>query len=852
MIMASPDAGPAENPDAWRALENLTKAATVRIHLPWAGYSPTDPFGEVESFLGSGFFAAPNWVLTCAHVLYHEDSGRYFGKGEQVTVVHAPAPDAAPVALRAEVAAVLPEVDGVPSAGWPVPDLALVRLLEPSAHASVFLSDRPAVTWADGRGLFHTGWVNNGGVLDRIDGRATVTGGMGWSGGGSTGGLLRLGGDSFIAGASGSPVVDLVRGEVVAVVKSRLVAGNSGSAVDIAHLRRGLPVPGLHLPRKPQDGADRDRPGPGQPRGARTYPLGRTTPDADVRAVPEARRAPGARPLPGRGAEAGREAVGAVPAATGPYPPEPPQAGAAGAQAAGPDAGTDILDGAGEAVTVNGAPESFGPWAQSLADPWARGGTEDLYQTLCSEHDRHQSDRQGVAQWTWTDVQRHLRPASSLDLQPAERVKLLGLLADIPPPASVAALAEVLHTVSEGQLGTEEQWFAPRGWRDGLGTLHGREGTAHQQLGLYLRYVDAVLGADRPAAARDSSRAERALWAWAWAKTEELAPAERGERRRALEHRRRSLSRPRPVRAPRAARRAVLLRLFPRGWQAGTYDWQLCLEEPAPEEAPGAGAPDPGGPEGAYPAEPLVRPLGEDQWGVPLENLPTALAEPLAEAFRRCDEPGASAVLHVALPRDLLGLEVDGWRIGHEGRTLGEERPVVVRCADRAWPEQAGAEADDARRWQALHPAPRDEGIAPGIIDCVDDRPVPFDGPGQLAATRDNHVPVLCRYWHVEHTDSVTGLSSLVDAGYRVVVWRRRGDPGGAERPGHAYGDVCAGFHGQAPGALGAAHSAGHLPYLVHRWRADVAAGVGGVFWTQGLALLYDPPRALNEMLPAL
>ncbi|WP_037933382.1 hypothetical protein, partial [Streptomyces sp. SPB78] len=54
----------------WKILEDLTKAATVRIHVPRAGYSPLDTVQEAGLFLGSGFLAAPQWVLTCAHVLF--------------------------------------------------------------------------------------------------------------------------------------------------------------------------------------------------------------------------------------------------------------------------------------------------------------------------------------------------------------------------------------------------------------------------------------------------------------------------------------------------------------------------------------------------------------------------------------------------------------------------------------------------------------------------------------------------------------------------------------------------------------------------------------------------------------
>src|SRR4051812_16911003 len=53
-----PDDGPDERADASEILVPLVSAATVRIHSAQDG----------GRLLGSGFFIAPNWVLTCAHV----------------------------------------------------------------------------------------------------------------------------------------------------------------------------------------------------------------------------------------------------------------------------------------------------------------------------------------------------------------------------------------------------------------------------------------------------------------------------------------------------------------------------------------------------------------------------------------------------------------------------------------------------------------------------------------------------------------------------------------------------------------------------------------------------------------
>ncbi|MFF7929074.1 hypothetical protein ACFZDP_49985 [Streptomyces mirabilis] len=59
--------------------------------------------------------------------------------------------------------------------------------------------------------------------------------------------------------------------------------------------------------------------------------------------------------------------------------------------------------------------------------------------------------------------------------------------------------------------------------------------------------------------------------------------------------------------------------------------------------------------------------------------MPSALAAPLAEAFRQCDQPGRPAVLQVTLPQPLLGPDVDAWRFGPERPAPGHESGVLRR-----------------------------------------------------------------------------------------------------------------------------------------------------------------------------
>lgn len=73
-------------------------AATVRIHRTGAGYAADEP----GSFVGSGFFIAPNWVLTCAHVVRG-------GEGGELAVTYESGAGRGTSQVPGEVVATLPE-----------------------------------------------------------------------------------------------------------------------------------------------------------------------------------------------------------------------------------------------------------------------------------------------------------------------------------------------------------------------------------------------------------------------------------------------------------------------------------------------------------------------------------------------------------------------------------------------------------------------------------------------------------------------------------------------------------------------------------------------------------------------
>ncbi|WP_327154805.1 trypsin-like peptidase domain-containing protein [Streptomyces tubercidicus] len=170
---------------------------------------------------GSGVLIAPGWVLTCAHVLAASDGRRrdmgpdgVFGVTFDGRVVPArlvydlsrPAPDAGPAAARA--------------------DLALVRLLDPETeHPCAWLSDQPAT-------LLEDAYIFRGHGESPVDPFIAVRFGARDARG------LQFGSDVRVTpGASGGPLLDCDRGEVVGIVKGRHQQDHVGLAVPVTALR---------------------------------------------------------------------------------------------------------------------------------------------------------------------------------------------------------------------------------------------------------------------------------------------------------------------------------------------------------------------------------------------------------------------------------------------------------------------------------------------------------------------------------------------------------------------------------------------------------------------------------------
>lgn len=185
-------------------LGQLAARATVRL----------GPDGDPGTLWGSGFFVAPGWLLTCAHVLP-------LGRGPE---------DVGPLRVRGY------QLDASARLGYwlgggadPEDDLALVRLLEDVHHACVRLTDRCDRPL----GVAAHGWRSpRDGEPQRWHGESVCNGRLGAYG-------LTLAPQTEIpSGASGGPLLDREHGTVVGIVKARRAGRDGGLAVSTAALRR--------------------------------------------------------------------------------------------------------------------------------------------------------------------------------------------------------------------------------------------------------------------------------------------------------------------------------------------------------------------------------------------------------------------------------------------------------------------------------------------------------------------------------------------------------------------------------------------------------------------------------------
>ncbi|MFH8571547.1 trypsin-like peptidase domain-containing protein [Streptomyces sp. NPDC017993] len=254
--MATP-AGPAQGRgDRATAAQLLDHAGRTTVGLRAA------PGAADTRLWGSGVLIAPGWVLTCAHVLAASDGRRRdLGPDGVLGVV-----------IDGRVAAARPAYDlsrPDPAAGSGAArvDLALCRLLDPETpHHCAWLSDQPATLLEDAyifrghdrpaapaervvRDIGEPGAVRAARAPSGSDGRPEADGARAARAaavdpfiavrfGARDARGLQFGSDVRVTpGASGGPLLDCDRGEVVGIVKGRHQQDHVGLAVPVTALR---------------------------------------------------------------------------------------------------------------------------------------------------------------------------------------------------------------------------------------------------------------------------------------------------------------------------------------------------------------------------------------------------------------------------------------------------------------------------------------------------------------------------------------------------------------------------------------------------------------------------------------
>ncbi|WP_405601948.1 serine protease [Streptomyces sp. NBC_01410] len=214
------------DPDSDSVIDALTRAATVHL-----SHRQDD-----SPMWGSGFFVAPGWVLTCAHVLAPHLKG---DPAMTFRVCGSEVNDGEP--LDARLASWL--LDGEPRAEQRVPveqDLALVRLVDEAVeHECVWLTDR--TDYPGGRGIVQ-------GYRPEDDPVRQIRRAVRWKAGARINGFdddygMRFRPEAeFPKGGSGSPVLDAHTGAVVGILKSRRSGRDGGMAIAATALRRFGPA----------------------------------------------------------------------------------------------------------------------------------------------------------------------------------------------------------------------------------------------------------------------------------------------------------------------------------------------------------------------------------------------------------------------------------------------------------------------------------------------------------------------------------------------------------------------------------------------------------------------------------
>ncbi|MFE9446809.1 trypsin-like peptidase domain-containing protein [Streptomyces sp. NPDC006739] len=217
------------------AFDEMVRPSLGRIGPSADGYATDRDATGRDAYWGSGFFIAPGYLLTCAHVVGKGGAGVCRGESAMGVTWQERTADGSWRERTGTGTAVLvapgPDAPGAARDAWPFPDLALVEVSGADDVRCLWLSDREPGSAAP-VGLY--GWSLQTGELGVRHGIGDVTG--------SDARALLLGGNLPIGGLSGGPVLDLRYGSVIGVIKGR--RREEGVAVPVTALHELLDLPG--------------------------------------------------------------------------------------------------------------------------------------------------------------------------------------------------------------------------------------------------------------------------------------------------------------------------------------------------------------------------------------------------------------------------------------------------------------------------------------------------------------------------------------------------------------------------------------------------------------------------------
>ncbi|WP_324606075.1 trypsin-like peptidase domain-containing protein [Streptomyces sp. NRRL WC-3725] len=803
------------------AFGEMVRPSLARIGAPGDGYAT-----DRDSYWGSGFFIAPGWLLTCAHVVGKGGAAVCRGESALSVTWQERTADGAweprDGTGTAVVVAPRPEAGRPARDPWPFPDLALVRVTGTDKVRCLWLGDREAGPRTP-LGLY--GWSVQTGELGIRQGSGELAG--------SDARALLLTGILPIGGLSGGPVLDLRHGSVIGVIKGR--RREEGVAVPVTALyelldsreagravREALRAHDLH------HASLLDAPSP--------YPHWTA-----VQAT-----------LPGHAPSVSGITTELRTRLYGHLAHLPPPAGAGEV--------VHLVEDVKEQVRGERLPSLVLPnvrtWREGAAllyglrmlDPGGGGGTlVDLDAVLlyaarvarkaAREHAGEVAEGRLRAFTAWIAGQaaghRHWAVGEAIRalLEGAEGAEGAAR-AD---GSTTAATGWPSGGPSDSQSGSRPGGppdSRPGGPSNGVPVANGAVVTPAQAIPAQSGAVDVptpVGALDAPSALEAPSTVEcpgTATPTEPGAAPLPAGSAETAEWGRATQP---QVTAPSLLTPSADTRTDVLVKVGPATY--GRHPWSVQLIYGGQDVTPVAG----------------------DDRGVRAEELARVLREPLAKALNVGDHGEHLAAIEVFLPRKLFDLPVDDWQLLPDPRAattdeddedddfvderalpLGMRRTVVVRDVRR---NGLPPSPEWRRRWKGvlrgplahgtLHGRPAAEGHPPGVR--AGGR---FPYYGALSAMSDASVPVYCG--PVGSGEGYAAMRDALRSGHSVVLWRR-------DLHDH---DECGDFHRQAADLLGLAGHADGLHGPVRDLRIRLADP--DTARAQGLrgkiAVLFDPP----------